>query len=103
AAKEILGMRISRDRKERKLTLSQEDYIKVLERFNMQDAKPVRTPLASHFKLSKELCPNTEQERNQISKVPYSSVVGSLMYAMVCTSPDITHAVGVVSRFMSDR
>ncbi|KAH9313025.1 hypothetical protein KI387_028060, partial [Taxus chinensis] len=96
AAKKILGMRISQDRKEQKLTLSQEEYIKkVLERFNMQDAKPVGTPLAGHFKLSKEQCPKTEQERNQMSKVPYSSAVGSLMYAMVCTRPDISHAVGV--------
>ena len=103
ASKQILGMRISSDRKERKLTLSQEEYIKkVLERFNIQDAKPVGTPLAGHFKLSKEQCPKTEQERNQMSKVPYSSAVGSLMYAMVCTRPDIAHAVGAVSRFMSD-
>ena len=36
-----------------------------------------------------------------MSKVPYASVIGSLMYAMVCTRPDIAHAVGVVSRFMS--
>ncbi|KAH9326376.1 hypothetical protein KI387_006554, partial [Taxus chinensis] len=95
AARQILGMRITQDRKERKLTLSQEEYIKkVLDRFNMQDAKPVGTPLAGHFKLSKEQCPKTEQERNQMSKVPYSSAVGSLMYAMVCTRPDIAHAVG---------
>ena len=102
AARQILGMRITRDRKERKLTLSQEEYIKkVLDRFNMQDSKPVGTPLAGHFKLSKEQCPMIEQERNQMSKVPYSSAVGSLMYAMVYTRPDIAHAVGVVSRFMS--
>ncbi|KAH9313066.1 hypothetical protein KI387_028101, partial [Taxus chinensis] len=65
AAKQILGMRISRDRKERKLTLSQEEYIKkVLERFNnMQDAKPIGTPLAGHFKLSKEQCPKIEFRR----------------------------------------
>ena len=37
-----------------------------------------------------------------MSKVPYSSAVGSLMYAMVCTRLDISHAVGAVSRFMSD-
>ena len=36
-----------------------------------------------------------------MSRVPYASAVGSLMYAMVCTRPDITHAVGVLSRFMS--
>ncbi|KAH9313823.1 hypothetical protein KI387_022450, partial [Taxus chinensis] len=59
------------------------------------DAKPVGTPLAGHFKLSKEQCPKTKQERNQMSKVPYSLAIGSLMYAMVCTRPDIAHAVGV--------
>ena len=36
-----------------------------------------------------------------MSSVPYASVVGSLMYAMVCTRPDIAHAVGVLSRYMS--
>ena len=60
AAKQILGMRITRDRKNRKLTLSQSEYIeKVLERFKMQDAKLVSTPLDNHFKLTKEMCPKT--------------------------------------------
>ena len=55
AAKQILGMRITRDRKNHKLTLSQGDYIeKVLETFRMQDAKLISIPLASHFKLTKE-------------------------------------------------
>ena len=36
-----------------------------------------------------------------MSKVPYASAIGSLMYVMVCTRPDIAHAMGVVSRFMS--
>ena len=36
-----------------------------------------------------------------MSKVPYASTIGSLMYAMVCTRPDIAHTVRVVSRFMS--
>ena len=35
-------------------------------------------------------------------KIPYASVVGSLMYAMVCTRSDIAHAGGVVSRFLSN-
>ena len=37
-----------------------------------------------------------------MSRVPYASAVGSLMYAMVCTRPDIAHAVGTVSRFLSN-
>jgi hypothetical protein len=103
AAKKILGMRITRDRKNRKLTLSQGEYTKkVLERFRMQNEKPVSTPLASHFKLTKEMCPKTQEEIEYMSRVPYSSAVGSLMYAMVCTRPDIAHAVGVVSRYMNN-
>ncbi|MCI62396.1 GDSL esterase/lipase 1-like, partial [Trifolium medium] len=37
-----------------------------------------------------------------MAKIPYASAIGSLMYAMVCTRPDIGHAMGVVSRFMSN-
>ena len=101
AAKQIIGMRIFRDKEV--LKLSQEDYVKkVLSRFNMYDAKPVTTPLASHFKLSKDQSPLTEKEREFMSTIPYASAIGSIMYAMVCTRPDIAHAVGVVSRFMSN-
>ena len=58
AAKKILGMDISRDRQAGKLFLSQNKYIeKVLDRFNMSNCKPVSTPLATHFKLSSDLCP----------------------------------------------
>ena len=71
----------------------------MLEKFNIKNSKPVSTLLASHFKLSKRLCPSTEKEKDEMSVIPYSSAVGSLMYALVCTRPDISHAVGVVSRF----
>ena len=65
-----------------------------------EKTKHVSTPLAPHFKLSASQCPKTEEEREYMSKVPYSNAVGSLMYAMVCTRPDISHAVGTVSRYM---
>ena len=42
------------------------------------------------------------EEKEGMAKVPYSSIVGNVMYAMVCTRPDIAHAVGVVSRFLED-
>ncbi|KAL5849218.1 hypothetical protein ACOSQ4_007231 [Xanthoceras sorbifolium] len=103
AAKQILGMRIKRDTKSGTLLLSQAEYIKkVLSRFNIQDAKPVSTPLGIHFRLSKEQSPKTEEERTHMAKVPYASAIGSLMYAMVCTRPDIAQAVGVVSRYMNN-
>ena len=83
-AKKILVMEIMRDREKYKLYLSQKKYIeKVLHRFNMQNAKPVSTPLAAHLQLSATLSPKTDDERDYMSRVPYSSVVGSLMYVMV--------------------
>jgi len=63
----------------------------------MDNAKLVSTPLGNHFKLSKDQSPKTELECGYMYKIPYASVIGSLMYAMVCTRPDIAHAVGVVS------
>uniref|UniRef100_A0A3Q7IHI9 Reverse transcriptase Ty1/copia-type domain-containing protein n=1 Tax=Solanum lycopersicum TaxID=4081 RepID=A0A3Q7IHI9_SOLLC len=68
-AQQILGMKIVRERTKRKLWLSQEKYIKrVLERFNMKSVKPVRTPLASHLKLSKQMCPTTKEEKEGMAK-----------------------------------
>uniref|UniRef100_A0A2N9FA25 Integrase catalytic domain-containing protein n=1 Tax=Fagus sylvatica TaxID=28930 RepID=A0A2N9FA25_FAGSY len=102
-AKKILGMEIRRDREARKLWLSQKNYIrKVLEKFSMLDAKPVSTPLANHFRLSGSQCPKNEEEIENMSKVPYASAVGCLMYAMVCTRPDLAHAVSTVSRYMAN-
>nr|KYP77046.1 Retrovirus-related Pol polyprotein from transposon TNT 1-94 [Cajanus cajan] len=103
ADKKILGISIIRDRKDKKLWLSHEHYIqKVLQRFQMENVKAVSTPLAAHFKLSVKQCPSNEAEKIIMSRVPYASAVGSLMYAMVCTRPDIAHAVGTVSRFLSN-
>ena len=57
-AKKILGMQITRDKHRWILQLSQAEYInRVLQRFNMDDVKPVSTPLASHFRLSKDQSP----------------------------------------------
>ncbi|KAH9753275.1 hypothetical protein KPL71_015010 [Citrus sinensis] len=102
-ATKILGMQIIRDRDSKILYLSQADYVKkVLTRFNMEDSKPVSTPLSAHFQLSKSLEPTTDDDFNYLRKIPYSSTVGSIMYAMVCTRPDLAHGVGVISRFMGN-
>ena len=95
-------MRIIKDKANGTLKLSQAEYVKkILNWFNINEAKLVSTPLGSHFRLSKEHSPNTKEEMDRMSKVTYASAIGNLMYAMVCTRPDIAHAVGVVSRNMS--
>ena len=68
----------------------------------MGKAKPVSSPLGSHLKLSSKQIPSSEKKIEEMRKVPYASAMSSLMYAMVCTRPDIAHAIGVVSRFLSN-
>ena len=64
--------------------------------------KPISTPLVNHFILIKEMFPKTLEEIEYMSKVPYSSVVGILMYSMVYIRLDIAHAVGFVSTYMNN-
>ena len=94
----MLGMEIRRDRKAGKLWLSQKKYIsKVLVKFNMQNTKPVLSPLAGHFSLSAGQLPSTDEEIKEMSKIPFANAVGCLMYVMICTRPDIAQAISVVS------
>ncbi|GKB43254.1 putative polyprotein, partial [Tanacetum coccineum] len=101
-AQKILGMEIIRDRKHGKLFLSQKSYIeKIISRFGMSLAKLINTPSSANFRLSTTCAPHTEAEIEYMSRIPYTSAAGSLIYAMVCTRPDIAHAMSVVSRYMA--
>ena len=66
----------------------------------MSKAKAICSPPADHLKLSSKQCSTSEKDMKEMSKVPYAFAVGSLMYAMVYTRPDIAHVVGFVSRFL---
>ncbi|XP_047940899.1 secreted RxLR effector protein 161-like [Salvia hispanica] len=68
----------------------------------MIDSRKVSTPTSQHFKLSTSQKPSSEMERKQMSKIPYASIVGSIMYMMLCTRPDLSHAISLTSRFMAD-
>jgi len=43
-----------------------------------------------------------QKNKNNMSRIPYANAVESIMYVMVSTRPDISHAVGVVSRYMKN-
>ena len=99
----VLGIQIIRDRSKKSLALSQATYIdKIIKRFAMQNSKKGILPFRHGISLSKEQSPKTPQEVEEMGQIPYASAVGSLMYAMLCTRPDICYAVGVVSRFQSN-
>jgi hypothetical protein len=68
----------------------------------MPDAKKVATPIAPHFKQSSTQCPITDEDIEYMSRDPYSSTVGSLMYAMVCSRFDLSYAMSLFSRYMAN-
>ena len=68
--------------------------MKVLQKFFMENAKAINTLLPGHLRLTKEMCLKTHEEEDKMSKEPYALVVGSLMYATICTRLDIAHSIG---------
>ena len=99
----VLGIQIHRDRSRGILGLSQRTYIdKVLQRYGMQNSKPGDTPVAKGDKFSLNQCPKNSLESQEMQKIPYASAVGSLMYAQVCTHPDIAYIVGMLGRYLSN-
>ncbi|KAL4278070.1 hypothetical protein GQ457_03G015140 [Hibiscus cannabinus] len=99
----ILGVKIYRDRSRRLLGLSQSTYIdKVLKRISMEESKRGFLPMRHGISLSKEMCPSTPQERERMSEIPYASAIGSIMYAMICTRPDLSYALCMTSRYQAN-
>ena len=85
------------------LGLSQVGYIdKVLEQFSMQNSKKGLLLFRHGVPLSDDQRPKTLEEENTMRQVPYASVVGSLMYTILCTRPDINYPVGMVSCYLSN-
>ena len=99
----VIGIKIHRDRSRGILGISQETYInKVLERFRMKDCSPSVAPIMKGDKLSLNQYPKNDLEKESMKNIPYASVVGSLMYAQVCTRSDIAYVVGVLVRYQSN-
>ncbi|GJU16302.1 putative RNA-directed DNA polymerase [Tanacetum coccineum] len=95
----ILGIKIYRDRSKRLIGLSQDTYLdKILKRFRMENSKKGSLPLHHGIKISNDLCPITDKELDKMSRVPYALAIGSIMYAMTCTRPDVSFALSIVSQ-----
>ena len=77
---------------------------KVLHKFNINgDKKSISIPLTPHFKLKTIMYPTAVKEREYMSHAVYACVVDSLMCVMVCTRPNLSQCVSIVSRYMHDR
>ncbi|KAJ9541567.1 hypothetical protein OSB04_028073 [Centaurea solstitialis] len=99
----ILGIKIYRNRSKRLIGLSQSTYIdKVLKRFRMDESKKGFIPMQHGIVLSKTQCPVSSEDQDRMKSVPYASAIGSIMYAMLCTRPDVAYSVSVTSRYQQN-
>jgi len=99
----VLGIQITRDRSNRSLSISQQEYIKTIaDRFGMSESNAVDTPLSTSDPLSKLDCPANDIDKEAMASKPYKSAIGALMYAMLGTRPDIAYAITALSQFSSN-
>jgi hypothetical protein len=96
----VLGIEIHRDRRKGVLGLSQKSYSeKVLKKFSMHAGNPMPTPIIKGDKYGSFQSPRNQYEIDQMKSVPYASAVRSLMYAQVCTRPDLAFVTGMLCRY----
>ncbi|GJY83065.1 putative RNA-directed DNA polymerase [Tanacetum coccineum] len=99
----ILGIKIYRDRSKRLIGLSQNAYMdKILKRYKMDNSKRGHIPMQERLDLNKSQGAQTPKELNRMKNVPYASAVGSIMYAVRCTRPDVAFAQNITSRFQQN-
>ena len=68
----------------------------------MEGSKRGLVPMSHDISLSEELSPKTKEEKERMNRIPYASVVGSIMYAMICTRLDVAYALSMCSRYQAD-
>lgn len=96
----VLGMEIKRDRAARTFSINQSAYVhSVLVHHGMENCSPISDPMDSRARtvLAASTTPCVEGRRLQ-----YQSLIGSLMFAAICTRPDIAYAVTTLSKFASN-
>ena len=98
-----LGIGVYRDYDAHIISLSQESYIESLvQRFGLQHATTVTTPLAPGAVLTKDQCPATPDELKATANNRYRELIGSLQYAALATRPDINFAVSKLAQFLTN-
>ncbi|GJU29902.1 hypothetical protein Tco_1173491 [Tanacetum coccineum] len=96
----ILGIKIYRDISRWLIGLYQSAYIeKILKRYHMKNSKHRSIPMQEKLRLSKSQGASTPAELKRMKNVPYASAVGSIMYAVRCTRPNVAFAQNITSRF----
>ncbi len=99
----LLSIKITCDCESHTISLSYSTFVNsIINHFNLQDAKPVKTPMAPRTLPSKSDSPSDPTESNYMKRVPYREAIGSLMYAAVATHPNIAFAILTLSQFLEN-
>jgi hypothetical protein len=99
----VLKIEIHRDRRKGVLGLSQRSYIeKILKKFNIHKCNPTPAPIVKGVKFRKFQCLRNQYEIDEMKAVSYASAVGSLMYAQVCTCPDLVFVIRMLERYQKN-
>lgn len=99
----FVGIEIERDRHKKTLKVHQTTYIrKIMEKFGMNEANGIAIPVDPHLRLSKKMCPSSEEDKEMVKNKPYRELIGSLQFAVNVTRFDIAFGVNVLSRFLEN-
>ncbi|GJT87818.1 retrotransposon protein, putative, ty1-copia subclass [Tanacetum coccineum] len=99
----IRGIKIYRDRSRWLIGLCQSAYIKkILKRFHMENYKRGSIPMQDKLRLSNSQGASTPAELKRMQNVQYASAMGSIMYVVRCTRPDVAFAHNITSRFQQN-
>jgi hypothetical protein len=99
----VLGIEIHQDRRKGVLGLSQKAYLeKVLKKISMHACNPMPAPIVKGDNYGIFQSPRNQYEIDQMKSVPYALAIGSLMYAQVCTRPDLAFVTGMLGRYQKN-
>ena len=97
----LLGLTVTQDHSKQMLSISQEAYINlIVHHFNLEDAKPLSTPINSNAGLLKEDCPTSIEDKEDIKNIPYQEIIGALNWLSVGSHPDIAFVMGQLVQFL---
>jgi hypothetical protein len=102
-ANRFVGIDISRNRAKRLLSINQPTFARsILKRYGMEDCDPISIPANPRLRLTPQMSPQTEDQSRAMKSVPYREVIGSLMYLMAMTRPDIALALNQAAAYVSN-
>jgi len=99
----LMGIKLTDDRENRTVTLSQAQYAELLlKRFHMDTCNPVSTPMEPGVRLTKTDCPTSEEEKQNMSNYPYREALGGITWLAIVSRPDLAYAASLLGQYSAN-